>query len=122
VNAKVVVFPTMVGLLLKQTDHHRAHHQELFQTAVTASGCRVNAEVVVFPTVVGLLLKQTDHGWKHDHLCIHTATGGCNCSLRAPDDGHDGAQNMLSGVYVTKQLMLRLIGASGWVFYLKPLM
>jgi hypothetical protein len=21
----------------------------------------------------------------------------------APDDGHDGAQNMLSGVYVTKQ-------------------
>jgi hypothetical protein len=29
-------------------------HQELFQTAVAASGCRVNAEVVVFPAVVGL--------------------------------------------------------------------
>jgi hypothetical protein len=28
--------------------HYRAHHQELFQTAVAASGCRVNAEVVVF--------------------------------------------------------------------------
>jgi hypothetical protein len=35
--------------------HYRAHHQELFQTAVAASGCRVNAEVVVFPDVVGLL-------------------------------------------------------------------
>jgi hypothetical protein len=35
--------------------HYRAHHQELFQTAVAASGCRVNAEVVVFPAVVGLL-------------------------------------------------------------------
>jgi hypothetical protein len=22
---------------------------------------------------------------------------------RAPDDGHDGARNMLSGIYVTKQ-------------------
>jgi hypothetical protein len=36
----------------------------------------------------------------------------------APDDGHDGARNMLSGVYVTKQYMFRLVGASGWVFYL----
>jgi hypothetical protein len=32
---------------------------------------------------------------------------------RAPDDWHDSARNMLSGGYVTKQLMLRLIFASG---------
>jgi hypothetical protein len=35
---------------------HHAHHQELFQTAVAASGFRTNAEVDVFPAVVGLLL------------------------------------------------------------------
>jgi hypothetical protein len=34
--------------------HYRAHHQELFQTAVADSGCRVNAEAVVFPAVVDL--------------------------------------------------------------------
>jgi hypothetical protein len=45
-------------------EHHRAHHQELFQTAVAA--------------------------WKLQFK-------------RAPDDGQDGARNMLSGVYVNKQ-------------------
>jgi hypothetical protein len=34
--------------------HYRAHHQELFQTAVAAS----------------------------DHLRINPATGGCDCSLK----------------------------------------
>jgi hypothetical protein len=37
---------------------------------------------------------------------------------RAPDDGHNDARNMLSSIYATKQLILRLIVASGWVFYL----
>jgi hypothetical protein len=37
---------------------------------------------------------------------------------RAPDDGHNNARNMLSSVYATKQLILQLIVASGWVFYL----
>jgi hypothetical protein len=45
--------------------HHCAHHQELFQTAVAASGFLINAEVDVFPAVV-----KTDHGWKHIHLGI----------------------------------------------------
>jgi ATP phosphoribosyltransferase regulatory subunit HisZ len=35
---------------------HYAHHQELFQTAVAASGFRINAEVDVFPAVVCLLV------------------------------------------------------------------
>jgi hypothetical protein len=34
--------------------HYYAHHQELFQTAVAASGFHINAEVDVFPAVVGL--------------------------------------------------------------------
>jgi hypothetical protein len=38
---------------------------------------------------------------------------------RAPDDGHNSNRNMLSDVYVTKQEMLRLIVASGLMFYLK---
>jgi hypothetical protein len=37
---------------------------------------------------------------------------------RAPDDGQDNARNTLSSVYATKQYILRLIFASGWVFYL----
>jgi hypothetical protein len=37
---------------------------------------------------------------------------------RAPDDGHDVARNMLSSIYATKQSILQLIVASGWVFYL----
>jgi hypothetical protein len=41
---------------------HYAHHQELFQTAVTDSGFRLNAEVDVFPAVVGLLNKPTTAG------------------------------------------------------------
>jgi hypothetical protein len=61
----------------------------------------VNAEVAVFPVVVGLLTNR--------RLRLQFE--------RTPDDGHDGARNMLSGVYVTKQ-MLRLTVASGWVFYL----
>jgi hypothetical protein len=62
VNAEVVVFPAVDGLLvgrqcvLAELRSYRAHHQELFQTAVAASGCRVNVEVVVFPAVVGLLV------------------------------------------------------------------
>jgi hypothetical protein len=36
--------------------HYYAHHQELFQTAVAASGFRINTEVDVFPAVVGLLV------------------------------------------------------------------
>jgi hypothetical protein len=70
--------------------HHCAHHQ-VFQTAVAASGFHLNAEVDVFPAVVGLLV-------------------GRQCVLaerlqfeRAPDDGHNGARNMLSSVYATKQ-------------------
>jgi hypothetical protein len=35
-----------------------AHHRELLQTAVTASGFRLNAEVNVFPAVVGLLVER----------------------------------------------------------------
>jgi hypothetical protein len=37
---------------------------------------------------------------------------------RAPDDEHNGTRNMLISVYATKQSILRLIVASGWVFYL----
>jgi hypothetical protein len=37
--------------------HHYAHHQELSQTAVAASGFRLIAEVNVFPAVVGLLVR-----------------------------------------------------------------
>jgi hypothetical protein len=36
--------------------HYYAHHQELFQTAVAASGSRMNVAVDVFPVVVGLLV------------------------------------------------------------------
>jgi hypothetical protein len=57
-----------------------AHHQELFQTAVAASGFRINAEMDVFPAVV-VLLAQFE---------------------RAPDDGHNNARNMLSSVLTTK--------------------
>jgi hypothetical protein len=42
-----------------------AHHQELSQTAVAASGFRINAEVDVFPAVVG-----------------YKPTAVCDCSLR----------------------------------------
>jgi hypothetical protein len=38
---------------------------------------------------------------------------------RAHDDGHDGARNMMSGIYVTKQQMLQLIVASDCMVYLK---
>jgi hypothetical protein len=58
--------------------YHYAHHQELFQTAVADSGFHLNAEVDVFPAVVVQF-------------------------EGAPDDGHNGARNMLSGVYATKQ-------------------
>jgi hypothetical protein len=66
--------------------HHRAHHQELFQTAVAASGCRVNAEVVVFLAVVDLLLRRqclssnkpdrprTQHDYHHDTKVKKAAT------------------------------------------------
>jgi hypothetical protein len=60
--------------------HHYAHYQELFQTAVAASGFRLNAEVDVFPAVVGLL--KTDHSWKHISLGIYMKTGVCDCSLK----------------------------------------
>jgi hypothetical protein len=53
--------------------HYCAHHQELFQTAVAASGFHINAEVDVFSAVVC---------WKHIHLGIYTETGGCDCSLK----------------------------------------
>jgi ATP phosphoribosyltransferase regulatory subunit HisZ len=36
--------------------HYYAHHQELFQTAVAASGFHINVEVDVFPAVVGMLV------------------------------------------------------------------
>jgi hypothetical protein len=36
--------------------HYYAHHQELFQTTVAASGIRMNAGVDVFPAVVGMLV------------------------------------------------------------------
>jgi len=39
--------------------------------------------------------------------------------LRAPDDGHCKARNMLSSVCTTKQYILRLIVAASWVFYLR---
>jgi hypothetical protein len=42
-------------------EHYYAHHQELFQTAVAASGFRINAEVDVFPAVVGLLVGNKFH-------------------------------------------------------------
>jgi hypothetical protein len=57
--------------------HYCAHHQELFQTAVAASGFRINAEVGVFPAVVGLLVGR---------YCLPTnkptTAGGCDCSLK----------------------------------------
>jgi hypothetical protein len=74
----VDVFTAVVGLLVTNK-HYYAHHQELFQAAVAASGFRINAEVDVFTAVVG---------------------------------------NTLSSVYVTKQYILRLNVASGWVFCL----
>jgi hypothetical protein len=94
--------------------HHRAHHQELFQTKFAASGCRVNEEVVVFPAVVRLLLRrQCEHtlspltnGSRLETRPPPYSHGNRRLQLqfeRAPDDGHDGARNMLSGVYVTKQ-------------------
>jgi hypothetical protein len=49
-NAEVDVFPAVVGLLV--TNNYYAHYQELFRTAVAASGFRINAEVDVFPAVV----------------------------------------------------------------------
>jgi hypothetical protein len=41
---------------------------------------------------------------------------------RAPDDGHSNARNMSSSVCATKQYILRMIVASGWVFYLNAWM
>jgi hypothetical protein len=40
--------------------HYYAHHQELFQTAVAASGFHMNAGVDVFPAVVSLLVALTN--------------------------------------------------------------
>jgi hypothetical protein len=63
----------------------------------------VNAEVVVFPAVVDLLV--TNRPRLETRLPPHSH-GNRRLRLqfeRAPDDGHDGARNMLSDVYVTKQ-------------------
>jgi hypothetical protein len=71
----------------------------------------------VFPAVVGLL---TNRPRLETHPPRHL-DGNRRLRLqfeRAPDDEHDDARNMLSSVFATKQYTLRLIGASGWVFYL----
>jgi hypothetical protein len=70
----------------------------------------MNAKVDVFPAFVGLLVET--------HLPRHSY-GNRRLRLqfeRAPDDGHNNARNMLSSICATKQLILQLIVASGWVF------
>jgi hypothetical protein len=98
--------------------HYCAHHQELLQTAVAASGFCLMSRWMCFQLWSVCLL--TNRPWLETHAPRHL-DGNWRLQLqfvRAPDDGHNGARNMLSIVCATKQYILRLFGASGWVFYL----
>jgi hypothetical protein len=44
-----------------------------------------------------------EQDWKQHRTGHHTVNRGCMCSEgKAPDDGHNSARNMLSGVQVNK--------------------
>jgi hypothetical protein len=83
--------------------HHCAHHQELFQTAVAASGFRLNAKADVFPAVVGLLVTNRPRLETHPPRHLDGNRRLRTQFERAPVDGDNGARNMLSSVYATRQ-------------------
>jgi hypothetical protein len=71
-------------------------------TAFAASGYRMIAGLDVFQAVLGLLVNRTQLETRQ------TRQSYGNQRLQrqlegAPDDGHNSARNMLSGVYATKQ-------------------
>jgi hypothetical protein len=80
--------------------HCCAHHQEPPPTAFAASGYRMITGLDVFQAVVGLNRPQLETRptrQSYGNQWLQRQLEG------APDDGHNSAQNMLSGVYATKQ-------------------
>jgi hypothetical protein len=79
--------------------HCCAHHQEPPPTAFAATCYRMIAGLDVPQAVVGLLVNrpQLEARQSYDNQRLQRQLEG------APDDGHNSARNMLSGVYATKQ-------------------
>jgi hypothetical protein len=84
--------------------HCCAYHQEPPPTAFAASGYRMIAGLDMFQAVVSLLVNQPQ---LETHPTRQSQSYGNQRLQRllegAPDDGHNSAQNMLSGFYATKQ-------------------